>query len=221
MLKPVTLRGHLVCLEPLAAEHVHEICAAASEDRSSYMYTTVPNGLEETKQYIESALTANSEGRVVPFAVRRNDTGKIVGSTRFLDLEVFPLPASSKRGASNGTIAAGDITPTVAEIGNTWYSASAQRTGVNTECKLLMLAHAFDLWQTIRVTLKTDARNERSRLAIQRLGATFEGVRRAHMPASDGNIRDTAYYSIITDEWPEIRENLIEKQQGYKSTGYK
>ncbi|WP_340373328.1 GNAT family protein [Peribacillus sp. FSL E2-0218] len=216
MLKPVTLRGHLVCLEPMTVDHVHELCAAASEDRSTYIYTKVPNGREETERYIESALKSHSEGSVLPFVVRRNDTDRIVGSTRFLDLEVFQLPPSSASpsGASKGTIIpTDDNPPTVAEIGNTWYAASAQRTGVNTECKLLMLAHAFDVWQTIRVTLKTDARNERSRTAIQRLGAIFEGVRRAHIPASDGGIRDTAYYSIVANEWPEVRNDLLQKKQ--------
>ncbi|AOH54581.1 GNAT family N-acetyltransferase [Peribacillus muralis] len=209
MLKPVTLRGHLVCLEPMTVEHVHDLCAAASEDRSTYGYTNVPVGLDETRRYIESALKAHLEGSVLPFVVRHNGTGKIVGTTRFLDLEVFNLP----QGTSNGAIPTDDNPPSVAEIGSTWYAASAQRTGVNTECKLLMLAHAFESWQTIRVTLKTDARNERSRSGIQRLGATFEGVRRAHIPASDGGIRDTAYYSIIAKEWPEVRKNLLQKQQ--------
>lgn len=105
--------------------------------------------------------------------------------------------------------------PTVAEIGSTWYGASFQRTGVNTECKLLMLAHSFDSWNTIRVTLKTDARNIRSRYAIQRLGATFEGIRRAHLPASNGSIRDTAYFSIIAEEWPSVRTNLKNRLEKY------
>ncbi|MCK1995030.1 GNAT family N-acetyltransferase [Peribacillus muralis] len=213
MLKPVTLRGHLVCLEPMTLDHVHDLCEAASEDRSTYRYTNVPDGLEETERYIEGALKAHSEGSVLPFVVRHNDTGRIVGTTRFLDLEVFTWPPSWPPGASKGTSPANPPPPTVAEIGSTWYAASAQRTGVNTECKLLMLAHAFDLWQTIRVTLKTDARNVRSRSAIQRLGATFEGVRRAHVPASDGGIRDTAYYSIVASEWPDVHKNLLQKKQ--------
>lgn len=98
--------------------------------------------------------------------------------------------------------------PSVAEIGSTWYAASAQRTGVNAACKLLMLTHAFDVWEILRVTLKTDARNAASRGAIERLGAQYEGVRRAHFPAQDGGIRDTAYYSVIASEWPEVRAGL-------------
>lgn len=166
MLMPVTLRGHIVCLEPLTIDHVNDLCAAASEDRSTYTYTYVPNGQEDTKRYIEIALADFSKGRALPFVVRHLDTGLIVGTTRFLNLEVFSWPPGVASGLSST-----DLTPpTVAEIGSTWYAASFQRTGVNTECKLLMLAHAFDSWNTIRVTLKTDARNIRSRSAIQRLG---------------------------------------------------
>jgi RimJ/RimL family protein N-acetyltransferase len=102
----------------------------------------------------------------------------------------------------------------VAEIGSTWYSGSAQRTAVNTECKLLMLRHAFEVWNVERMTLKTDARNERSRAAIERLGARFDGALRVHMPASDGTLRDTAYYSILTSEWPEVRATLFRGQRG-------
>jgi RimJ/RimL family protein N-acetyltransferase len=99
----------------------------------------------------------------------------------------------------------------VAGIGSTWLAASAQRTAVNTEAKLLMLTHAFDVWGVHRVTLKTDARNARSRSSIQRLGAVFEGVRRVHVPAADGTLRDTAYYSIVAAEWPAVRDGLLER----------
>ncbi|MET0275509.1 MAG: GNAT family protein, partial [Acidimicrobiia bacterium] len=95
-----------------------------------------------------------------------------------------------------------------AEIGSTWLAASAQATPVNTEAKLLLLRHAFDTWRVERVTFKTDARNERSRRAIERIGATFEGVRRAHTIASDGTIRDSAYFSIVRSEWPAIEHEL-------------
>nr|WP_157467028.1 GNAT family protein [Frankia sp. QA3] len=101
------------------------------------------------------------------------------------------------------------ILPSVAEIGGTWLAASAQRTAVNTEAKLLLLGHAFDAWATLRVCLKTDARNARSRAAIERLGARFEGVRRAHVLAFDGTARDSAYYSIVRAEWPGVRAGLI------------
>ncbi|SDN06629.1 Protein N-acetyltransferase, RimJ/RimL family [Fictibacillus solisalsi] len=211
MLTPVTLYGSLVCLEPMKIEHIPDLCEAASENRSTYAYTSVPNGIEETKYYIDKALTAYSKGRELPFVVRHIETGRIVGTTRFLDLEAFSWPPPWPPGVGVGALPKDTNPPTVAEIGSTWYAHSVQRTGVNTECKLLMLAHAFNVWHTIRVTLKTDARNARSRSAIQRLGATFEGIRRAHVPANDGSVRDTAYYSILREEWPLVCKNLQER----------
>jgi RimJ/RimL family protein N-acetyltransferase len=121
------------------------------------------------------------------------DGDRVVGSTRFLDLDYWTDDRN---------------TPSAAEIGATWLAASAQRSRVNTECKLLLLTHAFDVWRVARVTFKTDARNQRSRDAIARIGATFEGIRRAHVPATDGTIRDSAYFSIIRGEWPEIQQAL-------------
>jgi len=106
------------------------------------------------------------------------------------------------------------LRPSAAEVGGTWLAASVQRTGVNTETKLLMLAHAFEAWGVRRVTLKTDACNVQSRTAIERIGARAEGIRRAHMPALDGTIRDKAYYSIIAAEWPMIRQHLRQLLDG-------
>jgi RimJ/RimL family protein N-acetyltransferase len=195
----------------MTMNHVHDLCSAAAEDRSTYSFTNVPNGHEETKRYIDGALMSLDKGRAMPFVVRHIETGRIVGTTRFLDLEVFSWPPPWPPGVSSGPSPTDATPPTVAEIGSTWYAPSVQRTGVNTECKLLMLTHAFESWNAIRVTLKTDARNMRSRSAIHRLGAAFEGVRRAHAPASEGGIRDTAYYSILANEWPEVRANLLER----------
>ena len=141
-------------------------------------------------------------------ALRRLADQRVVGSTRFLDLDVFAWPSPWPPGVSAGPEPSAGRPPSVAEIGSTWYAASAQRTGVNAACKLLMLTHAFDVWEILRVTLKTDARNAASRGAIERLGAQYEGVRRAHFPAQDGGIRDTAYYSVIASEWPEVRAGL-------------
>jgi RimJ/RimL family protein N-acetyltransferase len=141
--------------------------------------------------YVHEAVAEQQAGSVLPFAIRWVGTGALVGSTRFLDLACWD-------GAH----------PSVAEIGNTWLAASAQRTGGNTEAKLLLLTHAFETWHALRVTLKTDARNARSRAAIERIGGRFEGVRRAHMPATDGGVRDTAYYSILATEWPDARAAL-------------
>ncbi len=190
MLSPVTLCGRFVCLEPLSIDHAQALSEAASEDRSTYRFTPVPDALAETEHYIDLALTDYKRGRALPFAVRHLETDRIVGATSFFDLDVFP----SRLGGTSGSSPTDEIPPTVAEIGATWFASSVQRTGVNTECKLLMLSYAFDTWKTVRVTLKTDARNTRSRTAILRLGAAFEGIRSAHSPASDGGIRDTAFF---------------------------
>jgi RimJ/RimL family protein N-acetyltransferase len=196
------LEGEVVRLEPLEPRHATGL-AKAAVDRASYGYTWVPAGAQAALEYIAEALRERDRGAAVPFAVVLRDAEFVVGTTRFLDLQVFEtsgvrLPVPGER-------------PTVAEIGSTWYAAAAQRTAVNTECKLLLLGYAFEEWGVLRVTLKTDARNARSRAAIERIGAAFEGVRRVHIPASDGTLRDTAYYSIIRDEWPPIRARLVER----------
>jgi len=213
MLTPVTLQGKIVRLEPMTLEHAGDLLAAAVQDRSTYSYTNVPESMEEAEAYIQGALSGWKAGRMLPFVVRQLETGLIIGSTRFLDLDVFGWPPPWPPGVAKGLSPSDENPPTVAEIGSTWYSASAQRTGVNTECKLLLLTHAFEGWGSVRVTLKTDARNMRSRGAIERIGALFEGIRRAHVPASHGGIRDTAYYSILAEEWPAVRANLMERLQ--------
>src|SRR5437879_10620687 len=200
MLTAPVLQGTLVRLEPLSAEHVEGLAAAASEDRSTYAYTWVPDGVEDADRYVRAALVEQGEGRSTPFAVRLVEGDGVVGSTRFLDLGFFSWPPPWPPDGFPGSVPSDHEAPTVGEIGGTWYSASSQRTGVNTECKLQLLAHAFDTWGAVRVTLKTDARNERTRRAIERLGTVFEGVRRAHVPTIDGTIRDSAYYSIVKDE---------------------
>ncbi len=186
----ILLHGSLVRLEPLTLEHVPALVAAASEDRSTYGLTLVPDGLDAMAAYVATALAEQQAGRVLPFATVVLE--RVVGSTRFMDIEHWdesPLPS-------------------VLEIGSTWLSASAQRTRANTEAKLLMLTQAFEVWPVQRVTFKTDARNERSRRAIERIGATFEGIRRAHVPTYDGTIRDSAYFSIIAAEWPAVNARL-------------
>jgi RimJ/RimL family protein N-acetyltransferase len=203
MLSPFVLQGRHARLEPLTAEHVPGLAAAAAEDRASYAFTWVPDGTAEAAEYVRAALAEHAQGRALPWAVRRLADDRVVGSTRYLDLEVFGAPAGAPAQPP-----ADDRPPSVLEIGNTWYAASAQRTAVNTDVKLQLLGHAFDVWAVLRVTLKTDARNTASRTAIERLGARFEGVRRVHMPATDGTLRDSAYYSIIREEWPEVRARL-------------
>jgi RimJ/RimL family protein N-acetyltransferase len=203
-----TLCGRFVQLEPLAVGHIPGVAAAAAEDRSSFTFSEVPNGLEEVTRYVSHNIDLARSGRQVPFAVRVLATDRIVGATRFMDLEVFGWPPPWPPGVTRGPAPSDDTPPSVAEIGGTWYAASAQRTVVNTECKLLLLSYAFDTWGVLRVTLKTDARNERSRTAILRIGARFEGIRRVHAPAVDGGVRDTAYYSIVAREWPEVHAHL-------------
>ncbi|MFZ0059927.1 MAG: GNAT family protein [Acidimicrobiales bacterium] len=208
MLSSPTLRDRFVQLEPLAARHIPGLVAAAAEDRASFAFSEVPNGVEEVTRYVEENVELSLSGRQLPFTVRLLGSDRIVGATRFMDLEVFHWPPPWPPGVTRGPAPTDDTPPTVAEIGGTWYAASAQRTVVNTECKLLLLTYAFDTWGVLRVTLKTDARNDRSRAAILRLGARFEGIRRVHAPAVDGAVRDTAYYSIVAAEWPGIRSRL-------------
>jgi len=202
MVERVVLVGDVVTLRPMVVDDVDALLAAASEDRASYAFTPVPDDEHEMRAYVESVLEDERAGWALPFVTTRTDGGRVVGSTRFLDLDDWDArrvggPPSAARG-----------TPRVAEIGATWLAASAQRTAVNTEAKLLMLRHAFDTWGVERITFKTDARNSTSRAAIERLGAHFEGIRRAHVPASDGGIRDSAYYSIVRAEWPLVQQGL-------------
>jgi RimJ/RimL family protein N-acetyltransferase len=200
-----SLTGRLVVLEPLRPDHVPALAAAAGGDRSTYAYTRVPDGEDDAAAYVAGALADAEAGRAVPFAVRRRVDDTVVGSTRFLDLDVFTWPPPSPPGRPSPAVGS---YPTVAEIGSTWYAPGAQRTGVNTECKLLLLTHAFETWGCLRISFKTDARNQASRRAIERLGAHFEGIRRAHVAAVDGTVRDSAYYSILATEWPDVREGL-------------
>jgi N-acetyltransferase len=208
VLSLLTLEGSGVRLEPLGAAHVPELAEAAAGDRASFRYTWVPDGADDARRYVESALAHRDSGRAVPFAVRHLGSGVVVGSTRFLDLDVFTWPPPWPPGVGSGPVPSDENPPTVAEIGSTWYAPRAQRTGINTACKFLMLRHAFETWGALRVTLKTDARNTASRAAIGRLGARFEGIRRAHGPAPDGTVRDTAYFSIVAAEWPAVHAAL-------------
>lgn len=199
--EPVTLDGRFVRLEPLTMGHVAGLLAAAAGPRDTYGFTLVPQDEAETRAYVEAALGEQEARRALPFATVDRASGRTIGSTRFFNIEFWPWPPGNvnQRGADR---------PDVVEIGWTWLAASAQRTPINSEAKLLMLAHAFDRWRVHRVSLMTDARNLRSREAIMRLGARFDGILRAARPASDGAIRDTAAFSILDSEWPAIRTRL-------------
>jgi RimJ/RimL family protein N-acetyltransferase len=182
-----------VVLEPLGDHHVPGLLAAASEARETFAFTHVPASAAEMADYVR----ASRRPDMLAFATIWR--GRVVGSTRFYGLERWP--------ARHG----GPVTvehPTAGEIGYTWLAPSAQRTTVNTRAKLLMLAHAFDGWQAERIYLRTDARNARSRAAILRLGAHHDGILRGHMRAADGSVRHSAYYSILREDWPDVRAGL-------------
>ena len=201
MVRPVTLEGRFVRLEPLTPAHAGPLLAAATGSRETYGLTLVPGSAAEAATYVETALAEQRATRSLPFATVDRASGRVVGSTRFLNIEFWTWPAGNRHQR-------GPERPDVVEIGATWLAASAQRTPINTEAKLLMLAHAFEHWRVHRVSLMTDARNQRSRQAILRLGARFDGVLRAARPASDGAIRDTAAFSILEAEWPAVRADL-------------
>ncbi len=206
----VVLQGDVVRLDPLDIADVEALVDAASEDRSAYGFTLVPGEVTSMHDYVTGALDDEASGWSLPFVVRWSADGRVAGSSRFLDLAYWASPTWPP---GRSVVADGPGPPSVAEIGSTWLAASAQRTAVNTEAKLLMLGHAFGNWGVERVSFKTDARNLRSRQGIERLGATFEGVRRAHVPATDGSIRDSAYYSILRAEWPATRRVLQDRLQ--------
>ena len=201
LVQPVVLEGRHVRLEPLGVGHARDLLAAASGPRETYGFTTVPADEASMVGYIEAALRDQEAGRALPFATVAKATGRVVGSTRFGNIEFWAWPPGNLNQR-------GEDRPDVAEIGWTWLAASAQRTPINTEAKLLMLTHAFETWRVHRVSFMTDARNERSRRAILRLGARFDGVLRAARPASGGGIRDTAAFSILEDEWPAVKTQL-------------
>ncbi|WP_137992353.1 GNAT family N-acetyltransferase [Streptomyces vilmorinianum] len=202
---PVALTGRSVRLEPLAPQHAPALAAAGGQDRTTYGFTPVPHDLDTAWSYVERALDEQRAGRQLAFAVVDTADGQVVGSTRFLELDYWqgPLVWPSVPGVPYGDPAT--AVPDAAEIGNTWLAPRAQGSGINTETKLLMLRHAFEVWGVRRISMRADARNLRSRAAIERLGATCEGVRRAHSRGLDGAVRSTAFYSILDEEWPAVR----------------
>jgi len=209
----VVLTGQHIRLEPLEHRHVDGLAAASAADPSLYQWSPVPQGKVEAASYIETALAWRDAGTAVSFATVRlsmefssaapesaND-GVVIGSTRFFNLERWAWPPGHARH--------GRPFPDACEIGYTWLARSAIRTAANTEAKLLMLRYAFETWQVLRVCLHTDARNQRSRAAIERIGGRFEGILRAHRMAADYIARDSARFSIMAAEWPEVKVRLI------------
>ena len=194
------LQGRYIRLEPLGLGHVDGLAAASSVDPAIYKWTFVPQGRAEVTRYVETALEWERERRAAAFATVRLEDGAVIGSTRFFDIERWAWPP--------GHPSYGRGTPDACEIGYTWLSASAIRTAANTEAKLLMLTYAFEVWQLLRVCFHTDARNERSRAALERIGGRFEGILRSHRMAADYIPRDSARYSIIASEWPAAKQRL-------------
>jgi N-acetyltransferase len=203
MTKPISLPGHHVRLESLDPRHIDALAAAAAGGRELYRWSPVPQSKGEVTTYVESALADQKEGMAAPFAVIRQADNAVIGSTRLYNLERWAWPPNHPLHNR--------ATPDACEIGYTWYAPAAVRTAANTESKLLLLTYAFETWQVLRVCLHTDARNERSRAAIERIGGKFEGILRAHRMASDFIPRDSARYSIIAAEWPEVKKKLEER----------
>lgn len=186
-LEPVTLRGAGVRLEPLAEAH-HDDLVEAVRDGALWTlwYTSVPRP-EDVLTEIRRRLALQRDGSMLPFTVVDATTGRVAGMTTYMNVD-----AVSRR----------------VEIGSTWYRRSAQRTGLNTECKLLLLRHAFESLNCIAVEFRTSAFNLQSRRAIERLGAKLDGVLRSHMLHANGTLRDTYVYSIVAAEWPAVAANL-------------
>ena len=186
--RPVVLAGTHARLEPLEERHADDLYAVGGDDGIwRYMPRPRLNSVADARQMIEAARAAAADQSQLPFAIVAGTNNRAVGSTRYLDIR------RHDRGL---------------EIGWTWLGTHYQRTPINTECKYLLLRHAFEALGAVRVQLKTDLRNERSQRAIERLGAIREGVLRKHMILWDGFVRDTVYYSILVDEWPGVRRRL-------------
>jgi RimJ/RimL family protein N-acetyltransferase len=185
--EPINLMGDRVVLEPLAIAHADGLAGAVADGELwKLWYTSVPEP-KMMRQEIERRLGLQSKGSMLPFAIRRTDNNALCGMTTYMNID-----AVHKR----------------VEIGSTWYAKSAQRTGINTEAKLLLLTHAFETLQCIAVEFRTHWMNQQSRAAIARLGAKQDGVLRNHQRMADGSLRDTVVFSIIDAEWPTIKRHL-------------
>lgn len=186
--QPVTLTGHYVRLEPLSEAHIPDL-AIAGNDATIWrymLYGTIKTE-DDMRRWVEDILSRQRRGTDLPFTVIHLDSGRAIGATRYLDIR------PEHRGL---------------EIGGTWYAVAYQRTAVNTECKYLLLCHAFETLSCIRVQFKTDQRNVRSQRALERIGAVYEGTLRNHMILEDDAIRHSVYYSIIDSEWPAVKARL-------------
>lgn len=191
---PPTLAGRTVRLEPLRPEHAPLLWEIA-KDHLADLFQWIPykmESLEDFRNFNRHVLDEQGRGLTVPFALFERNSEQIAGTTRYMNID-FP----------NRKV----------EIGSTWIAPAWQRTAVNTEAKYLLLRHAFEVWKCLRVELKTDSLNQRSREAILRLGAKQEGTLRKHMLTWDGRQRDSVYFSILDTEWPEVKAGLIAKME--------
>ncbi|HEY2843414.1 MAG TPA: GNAT family protein [Bryobacteraceae bacterium] len=190
ILQPTTLEGRDVRLEPLATAHLDALCAIGLDPELWELIPYRVTTREEMAAYIRSALNAQQAGTALPFATIDGATGQVIGSTRYMNID-----AANRR----------------VEIGATWLAAPWRRTAVNTEAKYLMLRHAFETLNCVRVELKTDALNQRSRDAIRRIGAVEEGILRQHIVTWSGRLRDSVYFSVLDSEWPRVKLDLEKK----------
>ena len=191
---PVNLQGKYVRLEPLRPEHAVKLWEIA-KDHLHELFRWIPYRLESLEDFQvlnRHLLEEQKRGLTVPFATFERKSGQIAGTTRFMNM---------------------DLPNRKVEIGSTWIAPRWQRTAVNTEAKFLMLQHAFEVWKCLRVELKTDSLNQRSRRAILRLGAKEEGTLRKHMVTWNGRQRDSVYFSILDTEWPEVKAGLERKME--------
>jgi RimJ/RimL family protein N-acetyltransferase len=187
---PVTLEGQYTRLEPLSLTHHEALIAAAGDGELWNSIVTIVPTRDTMVEYLQAALTAQAQGSELPFVIIQKPTNRIVGTTRFYYIQPHQRNAS---------------------IGYTWLAASVQRTAVNTEAKLLLLTHAFEHWDCVRVEFITDVLNQQSRAAILRLGARQEGILRNHLIMPNGRIRDSVCFSIIAEEWPEVKASLTSR----------
>lgn len=184
---PLTLAGRHASLEPLTQNHLTQIQAAANDGELWKLFFTSVPAFENTQNWLNLALEMQEQQKALPFVVRANASGKIVGTTRYCNMD-----HNNKR----------------LEIGYTWYAKSAQRSAINTECKLLLLTQAFEVFECIAVEFRTDWFNKKSQEAIERLGAKRDGLLRNHILLPDGRVRDTVVYSILQHEWAGVKKNL-------------
>lgn len=186
-LQPLTLEGERIRLEPMTPAHLDALVEAGAYPELWQWTSTTADTREGMAEYVAGAMRDRDAGIAMPFITVEKESGRVIGSTRFGNID----PANRR-----------------VEIGWTWVTPEFQRTWVNSEAKFLMLRHAFEVWKCVRVELKTDALNEKSRTAMKRIGAKEEGILRQHMVTWTGRLRDSVYYSIVDSEWPEVRARL-------------